>query len=450
MDNLNYGTVTLLMGVESSFIPFPSEIVIPPAAFNAFHEPESMNVWLLIVFATLGSLLGAMFNYILAYLLGRPIVYRFANSRWGHLCLIDEIKVRKAEKYFDDHGAVATLIGRFIPAIRQLISVPAGLARMSLKQFALFTAIGSGLWNSVLVALGYWLAQANPDKDKEWIKLTVAHYSSEIGSIFVVAVIVAAIYFFIKHIKKKDKKMKHYGLIGYPLSSSFSQKFFNEKFKKENINAFYDLYAIDNIEKFRNLVSETDFYGMNVTIPYKQEVIPFLNTLDDTAKEIGAVNVIKFTRQNGTQTLRGYNTDAIGFENSLKPLLKPWHNKALVLGTGGASKAVAYVLKKNNIDFKFVSRTPKEGQLSYNDINDDVMQDRLLIVNCTPLGMYPVDKCPDIPYDKITDRHLLYDLIYNPEVTLFLQKGREKGATIKNGLEMLHGQAVAAWEIWNR
>ena len=243
--------------------------------------------------------------------------------------------------------------------------------------------------------------------------------------------------------------MIHFGIIGYPLSSSFSQKFFNEKFAKENIDAFYDLHPIEDIEKFRDLVTEIDFCGMNVTIPYKQQVIPFLNSLDETAEQIGAVNVIKFVKKDGQQTLTGYNTDAIGFENSLKPLLKPWHTKALVLGTGGASKAVAYVLRKNGIDFRFVSRTPKDGQFSYEDINADIMAEYTLIVNCTPLGMYPVDACPDIPYECITDKHLLYDLIYNPAKTLFLEKGEKQGATIKNGLEMLHGQAVAAWKIWN-
>ena len=449
LENLNYGTVTLLMGIESSFIPFPSEVVIPPAAWKAAQIDGGMNVYMVLLFATLGSLLGALVNYVLAYLLGRPIVYSFANSRWGHLCLIDEAKVKKAEAYFDKHGSMATLIGRFIPAIRQLISIPAGLARMNLLKFMSFTFIGAGIWNAVLVGLGYAIAKANPDMTMDQLESTVGLYSAEIGYVLIGALGVLAICLFIKYLKKKDKKMKHFGIIGYPLSSSFSQKFFNEKFAKENIDAFYDLHPIEDIEKFRDLVTEIDFCGMNVTIPYKQQVIPFLNSLDETAEQIGAVNVIKFVRKDGQQTLTGYNTDAIGFENSLKPLLKPWHTKALVLGTGGASKAVAYVLKKNGIDFRFVSRTPKNGQFSYEDINADIMAEYTLIVNCTPLGMYPVDACPDIPYECITDKHLLYDLIYNPAKTLFLEKGEKQGATIKNGLEMLHGQAVAAWKIWN-
>lgn len=243
--------------------------------------------------------------------------------------------------------------------------------------------------------------------------------------------------------------MKHYGLIGYPLSSSFSKTYFNNKFAKDGIDAQYDLYSLENINMFPTLVEATIFFGLNVTIPYKQQVMQYLDCLDDTASKIGAVNVIQFKRKNGTQILKGYNTDAIGFENSLKPLLKPWHKKALVLGTGGASKAVAYILQKNNIEFNFVSRTEKENQFTYEMLDKDLMEDRTLIVNATPLGMYPVDAFPNIPYQFLDKRHLLYDLIYNPAKTLFLEKGEQQGATIKNGAEMLEGQAVAAWKIWN-
>lgn len=444
LDNLNYWTVMLLMTIESSFVPFPSEVVVPPAAYKAYSG--EMSVVLVIVFATIGSVLGALINYGLACFLGRPIVYRFANSRWGHLCLLDEEKVKKAEEYFNQHGVVSTFIGRFVPGIRQLISIPAGLARMHMGKFILFTALGAGIWNAILVVMGYSLAKVVP---QDQLMVKIALYSHEIGTVIVAALLVVFGYMAYKFLKKKDKGLRHYGLIGYPLSSSFSQRFFNGKFEKENQKAYYDLYPIDDIGKFGDLVKETDFYGMNVTIPYKQQVIPFLDTLDETAKEIGAVNVIKFTRQNRKQTMKGYNTDAVGFEKSLLPLLQPYHRKALVLGTGGASKAVAYVLKKNNIEFKFVSRNKKEGQLTYEELTKEIMAEYLLVINCTPLGMYPVDACPDIPYDDLTDRHLLYDLIYNPEKTVFLQRGEAKGATVKNGLEMLHGQAVAAWEIWN-
>ncbi|MDR1699493.1 MAG: shikimate dehydrogenase [Prevotellaceae bacterium] len=244
--------------------------------------------------------------------------------------------------------------------------------------------------------------------------------------------------------------MKTFGIIGFPLKSSFSRNLFNEKFEKENIDAYYDLCPIESIEMFPELISKTSFSGMNVTIPYKQAVMPYLTALDETASEIGAVNVIRFEHlADGTQRTTGYNTDAIGFERSLLPLLKPQHKKALVLGTGGASKAVAYVLRKNGIAFTFVSRTKKDGQLTYDELTCEIIENSPLIINTTPLGMYPPESYPDIPYQYLTDRHLLYDLVYNPARTVFLEKGEAQGASIKNGLEMLHGQAVAAWEIWN-
>lgn len=434
----------LLMSIESSFIPFPSEVVVPPAAYKAYSG--ELNVFLVIVFATLGSIIGALVNYLLAYFLGRPIVYKFANSRWGHLCLIDEEKVKKAEGFFNKHGAISTFVGRLVPAVRQLISIPAGLSKMNLGKFVLFTALGAGFWNCVLVALGYGLASVYP---QEQLMGQVAIYSQEIGMVIVGVLVLVALYMLYKFIKDKDKQLHHYGLIGYPLSSSFSQKYFNEKFKSEQINAYYELCPIEKIGDFRELVSKTKYYGMNVTIPYKQQVIPYLNTLDETAKEIGAVNVIQFSRHLGRTTLKGWNTDAIGFEKSLKPLLMPDMKQALILGTGGASKAVAYVLRKNGIVYRFVSRTPKDGQLGYDELTPEVMAQNLLIINCTPLGMYPVDACPNIPYECLTGKHLLYDLIYNPAKTVFLQKGEEKGARIKNGAEMLREQAVAAWKIWS-
>lgn len=244
--------------------------------------------------------------------------------------------------------------------------------------------------------------------------------------------------------------MKNFGIIGFPLKSSFSRNLFNEKFKQEHIDAYYHLCPIENIAEFPRLIDSAPFSGMNVTIPYKQAVIPYLTALDETASEIGAVNVIRFEHlADGSQRTTGYNTDAIGFERSLLPLLSRDVKQALVLGTGGASKAVAYVLRKNGIAFTFVSRTKAAGQLTYTELTREIIEENPLIINTTPLGMYPPESCPDIPYEYLTDRHLLYDLVYNPAKTVFLAKGEERGAAIKNGLEMLHGQAVAAWEIWN-
>lgn len=245
--------------------------------------------------------------------------------------------------------------------------------------------------------------------------------------------------------------MRNFGLIGNPIIQSFSQKYFSAYFEENKIAAQYELYPLDEISEFANLIKRVELNGLNVTIPYKTQVMHYLDELDETAKEIGAVNVIKFIRENGNTILKGYNSDAIGFENSLMPLLREEHKKALILGTGGASKAVLYVLKKLGINTTYVSRTASEKILSYNQLNQEIIQDNLLIINTTPLGMYPkVDACPDIPYQYLTKKHLLYDVIYIPETTLFMQKGKEMGASVVNGLEMLYGQAVAAWEIWNK
>lgn len=240
--------------------------------------------------------------------------------------------------------------------------------------------------------------------------------------------------------------MRHYGIIGYPLHHSFSARYFNEKFEREQIEAEYSLYPIDNDEwqkangqRVKELIDRLD--GMNITFPYKQAVIPYLNRLDETANMIGAVNVI-YKRV-------GYNTDCLGFMESIRPLLRNYDTRALVLGTGGAAKAVCYGLTKLGITPTLVSRTPKEGMLGYDELTDNVMTAHTLIVNCTPLGMLPdIDSCPPIPYEKITARHLLFDCVYNPEETLFLSKGKAQGATIHNGLDMLTGQAQAAWKIW--
>ena len=249
--------------------------------------------------------------------------------------------------------------------------------------------------------------------------------------------------------------MDKYGLIGYPLKHSFSIVYFNEKFKAENIDDEYVNFEIPRIEEFMEVVEENpNLCGLNVTIPYKEQVIPYLDELDKDTAKIGAVNVIKIIRQpKGKVKLVGYNSDIIGFTRSIEPLLKPdVHTHALILGTGGASKAIFRGLENLGIKSTFVSRTKKNDEvMTYEGLTPEVMQQYKIIVNCTPVGMYPkVDECPAIPYDQLTTDHLLYDLLYNPDETLFMKKGRAQGATVKNGLEMLLLQAFAAWEIWHR
>lgn len=241
------------------------------------------------------------------------------------------------------------------------------------------------------------------------------------------------------------------GLIGKNISYSFSSGYFLDKFKKMNIPELtYKNFDIPAVEEFPFLVyhREEEFKGFNVTIPYKQSIIKYLSELDADAAKIGAVNTIKVTEKN---ELIGYNTDIYGFENSLKPLLKEYHSKALILGTGGASKAVVFVLNKLNISYKIVSRNPSsENEISYVDLSEEIMTSHKLIINSSPVGTHPnIKECPKIPYEYISDTHYLFDLIYNPEVTMFLQKGKNAGAAIKNGLEMLELQAEKSWEIWN-
>ena len=237
--------------------------------------------------------------------------------------------------------------------------------------------------------------------------------------------------------------MRHYGIIGYPLHHSFSAKYFSEKFEREGIEAEYSLYPLgmeDLRLKIEDLVHRLD--GMNVTMPYKQTIIPYLDRLDETAEAVGAVNVV--------HKRVGYNTDCIGFMESIKPLLRAFDRKALVLGTGGASKAVCYGLKQLGIATTLVSRTPKDGMIGYSDLTEGLMAEHTIIVNCTPLGMVPdTESYPPIPYELISAQHLLFDCIYNPEETVFLRKGRAQGAKTQNGIEMLYGQAKAAWKIWN-
>ena len=240
--------------------------------------------------------------------------------------------------------------------------------------------------------------------------------------------------------------IKKYGLIGYPISHSFSEKYFDNKFQSEKINdAEYKLYPLEDIKDFYEL-SQQDFYGLNVTIPYKEAVLPYIDILSDTCKEIRAVNTIKI--KNGK--LFGFNTDVIGFEYTLLNFLeKDLPKNALVLGTGGASKAIIYVLKKLGIRYTLVSR--RRPSLTYKDLTNDIINAHKLIINTTPKGMFPlVEEYPDLNYEAIGNKHFLYDLVYNPEKTIFLRKGAANGAKIKNGYDMLVKQAEASWTIWNQ
>lgn len=247
--------------------------------------------------------------------------------------------------------------------------------------------------------------------------------------------------------------MKTFGLVGYPLSHSFSKKYFTDKFLSESIDdCEYLNFEIDSIEKIQEVIQvNKNLNGFNVTIPYKEQIIPFLDELSEETRKIGAINTVKVIRENDTIKLIGYNTDAHGFQESLRPVLKGYHHKALILGTGGASKAVEYVLKNIGLEVFFATRSPKSNnQLSYNDLNQFAIENFLLIVNTTPLGTYPnVEDCPDIPYEFLSNRHLLYDLVYNPETTRFMQNGINQGAVVRNGYAMLIEQAEMAWRIWN-
>jgi shikimate dehydrogenase len=242
--------------------------------------------------------------------------------------------------------------------------------------------------------------------------------------------------------------MRRFGLIGKDISYSFSPGYFDRKFRELGLEEYvYEIFDLPGISEFPGLLAQyPDLAGLNVTIPYKEAVIPYLDHLEEQAREIGAVNTLRFTQNR----VEGYNTDVIGFRESLSPLLKPSDQAALILGTGGASKAVAFGLRQLDIPFRFVSRNPEKGQLSYTEVNDRLLKQYQILVNCTPLGTYPgVDEAPSLPYGALDDSHLLYDLIYNPSETTFLKKGRGRGARIKNGLEMLRLQAEASWKIWN-
>jgi shikimate dehydrogenase len=245
--------------------------------------------------------------------------------------------------------------------------------------------------------------------------------------------------------------LKLFGLIGYPLGHSFSASYFADKFSREGIDAEYRNFPLDDIRSFAGLVEqETGLRGLNVTVPYKQEIIPFLQSLSTSAEEVGAVNTITFVRSGGELKLAGDNTDVIGFRRSLEENLDSHHYGALVLGSGGSSKAVCKVLEKMGIAHTLVSRKRGKDRITYSDLDEEKMHRFPIIINTTPLGMYPhVDNSPDIPYEHLGPGHLLFDLVYNPALTRFLERGKNQGAKYVNGYDMLVYQAEASWEIWN-
>jgi len=246
---------------------------------------------------------------------------------------------------------------------------------------------------------------------------------------------------------------RKFGLIGFPLTHSFSKKFFTEKFEEEGINAEYLNFELESISELPHIIaSNTDLVGLNVTIPYKEQVIKYIDHISDEAAQIQAINTIRIFRSGHKVSLHGYNTDIQGFQEAIKPLIQKFHHKAIVLGTGGASKGVVKALANLGLDSILVSRNPQDrGELSYNDLDEDVMDNYKIVVNTTPIGTYPnIEGCPAIPFEFITAKHLLFDLVYNPDVTEFLKQGKQRGAIICNGLKMLHLQALTSWEIWNR
>ncbi len=244
--------------------------------------------------------------------------------------------------------------------------------------------------------------------------------------------------------------MDKYGLIGFPLEHSFSKSYFNQKFKDECIDASYENFEIPTVDLLPEIIdSNPNLRGLNVTIPYKQKVMPFLDFISPEATAIGAVNVIKIVREGSNVSLKGYNSDVIGFTKSIEPMIDQYHKKALILGTGGASKAIDYGLKSLGMETVAVSRYQRPGTIQYEDVTAEIIKEYNVIVNCTPCGMYPnTEECPKLPYEAMDSHTILYDLIYNPDTTLFMKKGAEQGATTKNGLEMLLLQAFASWDFW--
>jgi shikimate dehydrogenase len=244
--------------------------------------------------------------------------------------------------------------------------------------------------------------------------------------------------------------MRKFGLIGNPLSHSFSQQYFTKKFETAGLDAEYGNYQIESLNELENILrSEPDLVGLNVTIPYKTAIIPYLNEMADCARAIQSVNTISIERIGNSWNLRGSNTDVIGFHESIEPFVKG-HDKALILGTGGAAKAAYHVLDELGLECNFVSRKPDEGDFMYDELTPEDIWEHSIIINCTPLGMYPnIEVAPEIPYESITPEHVLYDMIYNPAETVFLKHGRKRGATTINGLQMLERQAEESWNIWN-
>ncbi|UKK49611.1 shikimate dehydrogenase [Prevotella sp. E9-3] len=245
--------------------------------------------------------------------------------------------------------------------------------------------------------------------------------------------------------------MDKYGLIGYPLGHSFSISYHNQRFADEGINAKYVNFEIPSIDDLPEILSSNpELKGLNVTIPYKEKIMEFLDYVSPEARAIGAVNVVKVIHQGKKILLKGYNSDVIGFTQSIEPMLEDCHKKALILGTGGASKAISYGLKSLGIETVFVSRYERPGTIQYEAITPDIIKEYKIIVNCTPVGMYPkTEECPKLPYEAMDEHTILYDLIYNPDETLFMKRGAQYGAQTKNGLEMLLLQAFASWEFWN-
>lgn len=251
---------------------------------------------------------------------------------------------------------------------------------------------------------------------------------------------------------ERKEFMDKYGLIGYPLGHSFSISYFNQKFQDENIDAVYENYEIPSIDELPEVLSSNpELKGINVTIPYKEKVLPFLDSISPEARAIGAVNVIRVSHKGNKTILKGYNSDVIGFTKSIEPMLdKKLHQKALILGTGGASKAIDYGLRNLGLETVFVSRYERPGTIQYKNITPEVVKEYNVIINCTPIGMYPkTEVCPELPYEAMDSHTILYDLIYNPDETLFMKRGAEYGANVKNGLEMLLLQAFSSWEFWH-
>jgi shikimate dehydrogenase len=245
--------------------------------------------------------------------------------------------------------------------------------------------------------------------------------------------------------------VRKFGLIGFPLGHSFSKKYFTEKFSREQItDCLYDNYPITSIDQLPELILDENLEGINVTIPYKTAVIKYLDKIDPEADAIGAVNVIRIKKTRNRTEMHGFNSDITGIRNTLLPVITPSVRNALVLGTGGSSKSVCYVLKELNVHYTLISRKRKSGCLTYNDIDSEMIRNTQLIINTTPLGMHPdTESKPDLNYDLLDNSHILFDLVYNPEITSFLKKGEERGCTILTGLKMLYSQAERSWEIWN-